>query len=145
MNSKVDQYMPLREDENDLASIEGDAYNQSANVIMRMLGFIIRIMAFLTGSSKRIYLTVTNNRIITVEVNKMLWFIDGTVRSRSYTPRSVSATGYELARSLIVFKTHYLLFSSGSESYLIKSRGGQPKVMELVSEITALAEKVSSK
>ena len=145
MNSKVDQYMPLRADENDMASIEGDAHNQSANVIMRMLGFIIRIMAFLTGSSKKIYLTVTNNRIITVEVNKMLWFIDGTVRSRSYTPRSVSATGYELARSLIVFKTHYLLFSSGSESYLIKSRGGQPKVMELISEITALAEKVSSK
>jgi hypothetical protein len=30
MNSKVDQYMPLRADENDLASIESDAYNQSA-------------------------------------------------------------------------------------------------------------------
>lgn len=142
-NSLLETYMPIKEDETVLDQIEGDAYNMSSNIILRILGFIIRIIAILTGSSRKILLTVTDKRIIVIEVNKLLWFIDGAVRSKSYTPRSIGTSGYELARSLIIFKSHYLEFNSGGVTVLVRAKSGKPKVMEMIASITALAEKVS--
>jgi len=101
-------------------------------------------VSILTGTTKKVILTVTDNRVIAVEINKVLWFLDGSVKSRSYAPRSVGSTGYELARSLIIFKSHYLEFSAGSQSYMIKAKGGHPKVMQIISQITSLAERVKS-
>ncbi len=141
----LDKYMPLKDGENIIKALEGNAYNTSYDIFSRIFGFIIRIISILTGSTKKIYLVVTEKRVITVEVNKVLWFIDGSVSSRSYTPRSLSQTGYTLRRSLLIFKSHYLEFNSGSTSFVIKSKSGQAEVMSLITAITGLAERVTSK
>ena len=83
---------------------------------------------------------VTNYRVITVEIGKFLWFFDASINARLYTPRSVSQMGYSLSRDLLIFKTHYLEFSSSSINYMVKSKNGKDKVYEMINALLSLAE-----
>ena len=141
----LEKYMPLKEGETVIESIEGNAYNLSANIILRILGGILRIFAVIFGHSRKIHLVVTQNRVITVETEKILWFIDLSANSRSYTPRSVSQVGYALKRSMIIFKSHYLEFISAGSAYLIKSESSQKDINVMINAITGLAEKTTQK
>ena len=142
MDQILEKYMPLSEGEEIICQIEGDAYNTSSNVIMRMIGVILRIMAVITGSTQKVYVYVTNYRVITIETGKFLWVFDASINARSYTPRSVSRMGYSLGRDLLIFKTHYLEFCSSSINYLVKSRNGKDKVYEMINALLSLAELV---
>ena len=137
-------YMPLRGGEVVLASLEGNAYSISPNIYLRILAFIMRIVSILVGRSRKIYLVVTNTRIITIETQKTLWVFDGSISARNYLPRSISMAGYFLRRDFLVFKSHYLEFSSSasSESILVKSQEGKKKVYEMIYKINMLAERV---
>ncbi|EHD0099143.1 hypothetical protein JZN58_004118 [Vibrio vulnificus] len=140
----LEKHMPLVADEQILNHLKGNAYNMSSNIVLRILGNIERIFSLLTGSQKTVDVIVTDNRVITIEVSKFLWIFDGTVRARSYTPRSVSQVGYALQRELLIFKSHYLEFISGSSSYLVKSKDGKTKVYEMIKSLVSLADKVKS-
>ena len=141
----LDDYMPLSSGEEVEESLEGDAYTLSSNSIERLLAFITRIISIILGSPKKILLVTTNKRIIQVSRQKFLWFFDGSVTALSFTPRSISSTGYQLERFLLIFKTHYLLFQSSNNAVLIKSRDGKSRVDSMISSIAGLAEKVFQK
>ena len=139
----LENYMPLSAGETITDSIEGNAYNLSSNIVARLLGFIMRIMAIILGSPSKITLVVTNKRIIKINIAKFLWFFDGTVSSASYPPRAVGSCGYQLSRSLVIFKSHYLSFYVPEGAILIKSRKGKDAVTSMLNSISGLAEKVS--
>ena len=139
MNELV-KYMPLKENEEILSTIEGDSYNKSPDIVSRMLGSIIRIISIITGSRKKALVVCTNSRLIIIETQKLLFFIDNSVSSRSFTPRSIQVVGYSLARSLIFFKSHYLELTAGSRSSLIKSKEGKELVDKMIASITHLTE-----
>ena len=143
----MDTYMPLKGGEKVIASLEGDAYNVFPNIIFRILGFITRIIAILTGSPRKMYIIVTDTRVITIETTKALWFIDRTIRARSYLPRSITRVGYVLDRDWLVFKSHYLEFAASGLSMpmLVRSKEGKSKVYELIYKISFLAERVATK
>jgi len=138
------KYMPLNEDEEVINHLEGDAYNLSSNIFLRMLSFIIRVISVILGVSSKVHIYVTNQRVILINLSKVLWFFDGSVSADSYTPRAISSSGYQLSRSLLVFKTHYLKFTSSSAAILIKAKGGMNQVMSMIGNISELADKVSS-
>ena len=87
---------------------------------------------------------VTDTRVITIEVQTLFWVIEGSISARSYTPRSITRIGYSLQRSLIVFKSHYLEFESGSGGLLIMSKEGREKVYQMIDQLTALPDRVRS-
>lgn len=137
-------YMPLSEGETVVKVLEGNAYNLSSNIVLRILGFFIKIMSLICGVRRKVHIVVTNKRVITVETQKILWFIDGSIKSRSYTARSISQVGYALQRDLLVFKSHYLEFISGSSAYLIKAKEGRDKVYEMITDLATLTESVKA-
>ncbi len=141
----LDDYMPLEEGETITSSLEGDAYNISPNIIIRLFAVIEKIIAIIIGAPRKVYIIVTESRVITIETKKILWFIDSSVQARSYTPRSISQVGYSLSRDWLIFKSHYLEFVSGNVSYLIKSKEGKDKVYEVINKLVSLAEKVTAK
>jgi hypothetical protein len=139
------EYMPLDEGETVISSLEGNAYSISSNILSRLFAFVERIISILIGAPRKVHVIVTERRVITIETRKILWFIDSSVQARSYTPRSISQVGYSLSRDLIIFKSHYLEFVSGSLSYLVKSKEGKVKVNEMIGKLTGLAESVTTK
>tara|TARA_B100001059_G_scaffold222802_1_gene247114 strand:+ start:1194 stop:1628 length:435 start_codon:yes stop_codon:yes gene_type:complete len=141
----LDNYMPLSSGEEIQETLEGNAYTLSANPIDRLIAFIQRILAIITGSPIKVLLVTTNKRVIQISRQRILWFFDGSVIAISFTPRSISSSGYQLERFLLIFKSHYLLFQSSNNSILIKSRDGKSKVSSMISSIAGLAEKVAQK
>lgn len=141
----LENYMPLNEGETVTSSLEGNAYNTSPNIVMRLFAIIERIVAIIIGAPRKVYIFVTDSRVITIETRKILWFIDSSVQARSYTPRSISQVGYSLSRDFLIFKSHYLEFVSGSVEYLVKSKEGKDKAYEVINKLASLAEKVTAK
>lgn len=138
-------YMPLESGEEVVCHLEGNAYNLSPSIFARMLGFIERIIAILTGCPKKAHVIVTNRRVIIIEIQKLFWFFIGSANAKSVMPRSIGTLGYQFARSFFFFKSHYLEFSSGSVSTLVKSKAGRDRVYEMIKSIVNLAEKITTK
>jgi len=146
-NSLLETYMPLKGGETLLASLEGDAYNVSPNIVYRLMGLIERIVAILTGSPRKVYIIVTDTRVITIETQKSFWVIDKTITARNYLPRAINRVGYMLQRDFLVFKSHYFEFNATGMSLplMIKSKDGKQKVYEMIYKTSFLAERVVSK
>ena len=144
MEKILAKYMPLKEGETVIDSLEGDAYFIATDPFSKMLAFIIRIISVIIGKTKKVYIAVTGNRVIVIEINKTLWFIDGAAASTSYAPRAIGSVGYELSRAMLFFKTHYLSFhaSSGATALKVRAKAGQNAVMVIIGAITDLGERI---
>ncbi|MBT3668197.1 MAG: hypothetical protein HN548_12030 [Opitutae bacterium] len=137
---ELTKYMPLKEGERIFSTLEGDSYNTSADILSRMVGSIIRIISIIIGSRKKALIVCTDSRLIIIETQKFLFFIDNSVTSKSYTPRSIQIVGYSLIRSLVAFKSHYLELAAGGQTSLTKSKGGKELVDKMITAITYLTE-----
>lgn len=141
----LEKYMELEPHESILNVLEGNAYNTSPNIFARLFGFLERIFSIILGCPRKAHVVVTNRRTIVIEIRKMLWFFDGSVRAAAFTPRSITSIGYVLARSWLIFKSHYLEFHSSASSFIVKSKGGKKPVDDTIKSIMSLAEKVTAK
>lgn len=144
MDKILAKYMPLKDGETVIDSMEGDAYFIATDPFSKLLAFLIRIISVLIGKTKKVYITVTENRVIVIEINKTFWFLDGAAASTSYAPRAIGSVGYELSRAMLFFKTHYLSFhaSSGATALKVRAKAGQKAVMVIIGSITDLGERV---
>ena len=84
---------------------------------------------------------MTNKRVITVDFQKVLWFINNGIDAHSHTPRSINRIGYTRRRSLLIFVTHYFSFNDT----IIKAIGGKETVYLIIDAANDLAEKVTTK
>lgn len=141
----LEKYMPLEAGEEVVSHLEGNAYNLSPNIFMRIASLIERVFAILVGCPKKAHVVVTNRRVIVIEIQKFLWFFIGSANAKSVMPRSIGSLGYQFARSFIFFKSHYLEFSSGNNGALVKSKSGKDRVYEMIKSIVNLAEKTTTK
>ncbi len=141
----LESYITLQENETVLKSIEGDAYNMSANPIMRLLGSIIRFISVITGNRRKLHVLLTNKRVIFIDFRKMLWIIDKGVEVNSVTPRSIHSIGYSMLRSWILFKTNYFQLKSSAENILLKFKGNKDEVMMAVNEASNILETMKAK
>ena len=139
---ELKQYMPLKENEKMYSVLQGDCYNIGSDPLSRMIGFAIRIFSIITGSRRRAIVVVTSSRMIKIETQKLLWFIDNSVSAVSLTPRSISTVGYSMARSFIIFKSHYFELVSSGLTTLVKSENGKEGVYNTINSATHLTQTV---
>ena len=137
---ELEKYMPLKENEQIYSVLQGDCYNMSSDPISRLVGSLIRIISIITGSRKRAIIVVTSSRMIKIETQKLLWFIDNSVSAISLTPRSISTVGYSLSRSLIIFKSHYFELVSSGLTTLVKSENGKDGVYKTINCATHITQ-----
>lgn len=138
---KILEHMPLTEGEEVKAYLYGDSYNLDYSALARLIAFFTRIVSVILGVSKKKHVFVTNKRVITVDFQKILWFINNGIDADSHTPRSINQIGYTRRRSLLIFVTHYFSFNNT----IIKAIGGKEKVYLIVDAANDLAEKVTTK
>ena len=138
---KVLEHMPLTEGEEVKAYLYGDSYNLDFSALARLIAFFTRIVSVILGVSKKKHVFVTNKRVITVDFQKVLWFINNGIDAHSHTPRSINQIGYTRRRSLLIFVTHYFSFNNT----IIKAIGGKDTVYLIIDAANDLAEKVTSK
>jgi len=134
------EYMPLVKGESVLCSIKGNAYNASPNLILRLLGLIEKIVSIITGCPKTMNLIVTNRRIIVIERQMFFWVFLASASAKSVMPRSIDSMGYTFARSLIIFKSHYLEFYQGGVGTLVKSAEGKDRVYDMIRSAASLTD-----
>lgn len=122
----------LFEGEEVLNKIEGDAYNDDPNPLMKLAGFFTKIIFFVLGISQKIYMVQTTNRILLVEKGMILWFIPRDTKSIALSKEAIDYVGYTQARRWLVFKSLYfnLALRSG-QAYEIKFTGKLPELVNI--------------
>lgn len=140
----LENYITLYENENILKSIEGDAYNLSANPLLRLLGTLIRFFNVITGNRRKLHVVLTNRRVIFIDFRKMLWVIDKGVSVSSVTPRSIHSIGYSMVRTWLVFKTNYFQLKSSADEIFLKFKGGKSDILSAVNEASNILESIKT-
>lgn len=103
------------EGENVLEQIEGDAYNDSPNPIVRLVMSIVRIILLILGVKLRTYVIITNLRIVQVTKKTVLWgFLPGDTEVLTLNKKSIQSVGYAMATSWFIFKKYCFLLTNAS-------------------------------
>ena len=140
----LENYVTLFDDEKILKSIEGDAYNMSANPIMRLIGSVIRFISVITGNRRKLHVLLTNRRVIFIDFRKMLWVIDKGVAVSSVTPRSIHSVGYSMVRVALFIKTNYFSLKRSAEHIFLKFKGDKGEVISAVNEANTILESIKA-
>ena len=140
----LENHVTLYDDEKIIKSIEGDAYNISANPLLRLLGTIIRFLSVITGNRRKLHVLLTNRRVIFIDFRKMLWVINKGIAVSSVTPRSIHSVGYNMVRSWLFFKTNYFSLKSSAEHIFLKFKGGKEEIILAVNEANNILETIRS-
>ncbi len=138
------KYMRLQENEEIIKTVEGDAYNTSANPILRMIGFIVRIISICFGLRRKIHIIITNKRVVLIKFDKFLWVFDSGISVLGMTPRSIHTIGYGMVRSLLIFKTNYFILKTSSENIMLKFVGKKDALYDAVVDVNTVLEQIKS-
>jgi len=138
------KYISISTNEEILKEVEGDAYNEDPSPIARLFGAIIRFFSIILGCRRKTHLIITTTRVIRLDFQKILWFINKGVQATSITPRSIGAVGYEYTRSFLIFKTRYFILNTFSGTTYIKFQGNDKMLMDTVNQIVHMLDTVKS-
>ena len=134
----------LKSNEEVVTVLTGNSYTTSSNPIMRIVAAIIRIILVIAGCPTKKSVDCTNNRLITENNQKILYFFDYSFEITAVAPRGIMQVGYNFQRSWYIFKNHYLtLILSGTPQELILSKSGYDGVMEMINATESLRERVN--
>lgn len=126
----------LMEGEQILHKLEGDAYNEDPNPIMKVVGKVKKVLCKVFGISQRMYFVQTTNRFLVVEKGMIFWKFPRDTKNIALTPSSVDYIGYTQARRWIVFKSLYFNFAMrNGQSYEIKFDGTLNDLVEVSNSI----------
>lgn len=119
-----------------LNKLEGDAYNDDPNPLMRLAGFFTKIIFFVLGISQKVYFVQTSHRILLVEKGMILWFIPRDTKSISLSREAIDYVGYTQARRWLFFKSLYfnLALRSG-QAYEIKFTGKLQALVQIANDV----------
>lgn len=138
----LSKYVSLVEGETVVQEIEGDAYNEDSNPLARLIGSIIRVISIILGFRMKSHVIVTDKRVIKIDFEKILWFIDKGVTAISMTPRSIANVGYSNTRTFLIFKTRYFILGTSGGNILIKFKGNDKTLFDAVSNVNNTLEKI---
>lgn len=129
----------LIENEEKLYQIEGNAYNDSPNPLIKLVNSIFRIFWLIFGIKLITYIVVTNRRIIRVDKKTILWGIipsDTTVSTLN--KRTIQSVGYAKAVRWLFFKTIYFRLENMTENISITYKGSLNEVSDIAHKISEL-------
>lgn len=114
----------LMDGEQILHKMEGDAYNNDPNPIMKLLGKVDKVLSKLYGKSQKVYFVQTTHRILLVEKGMIFWKFPRDIVSKALSKDAIDTVGYTQARRWLVFKSLYFNLSLRSgQSYEIQFDG----------------------
>ena len=129
----------LLENEETLYQIQGNAYTDSANPLIKLITSIFRIIYIILGVRLKTYIVVTNRRIIRVDKKTVLWGIipSDTVVS-TLNKRTIQSVGYAKAVRWLFFKTIYFKLENMTENITITYKGSMDEVANIVQKISEI-------
>lgn len=116
-------------------TLEGDAYNQSANIFDRLKAYLIKLFGKALGIKLRQYIVQTNKRLIIVEKGVFFWIFPTTVRVYTLSFQSIDHIGYAQKNSFLVFKSLY---------FVMALRGGGMKEIKYEGKLNDLNTMIQS-
>ena len=126
----------LLEGEEVLQQIEGDAYNDSPNPIMRLIAAVVRIIWLILGVRFRAYIIVTNMRIVEITKKTILWgLLPGHTVVLTLNKKSIQSVGYEMASSWFIFRKFYFLLANASGVVCITYDGNEESLRKACMEV----------
>ena len=120
--SKLKEVILLENEEN-LYQIEGNAYTDSPNPLVKLITSIFRIIWIILGIKLKTYIVVTNRRIIRVDKKTILWgIIPSDAVVSTLNKRTIQSVGYSKAVRWLFFKTIYFKQSIYGQTCSTKSK-----------------------
>lgn len=138
MKSKLPKELQLLEGETILHEIEGNARTESPNPIVRLLNAIGGFILAIFGYRKRTFLVITNQRVIRVNLEKILFFITKNTSFTTLAKHSIYEIGYAVVRRWLFFKTLYLRLQTVTENSMIVYKGNLKELTDIVSNFSAI-------
>ncbi|MBE9467905.1 MAG: hypothetical protein IMY72_06220 [Bacteroidetes bacterium] len=129
----------LLENEETLYQIEGNAYTDSPNPLVKLMTSLFRLFWIILGIKLKTYIVVTNRRIIRVDKKTILWGIipsDTTVSTLN--KRTIQSVGYAKAVRWLFFKTIYFKLENMTENISITYKGSMDEVSNIVQKISEI-------
>ena len=126
----------LFEGEQIIHRIEGDAYNNDPNPVMKAIGKVLGVVHKVLGISQKVYFVQTTHRYLLVEKGMVLWKFPRDTRCTSLSKGSIESVGYTQARRWIVFKS--LFFNLSLKSGMgkeIKFTGKLPELVNIANSV----------
>ena len=119
-----------------LHKIEGDAYNEYPNPLMKLAGKIDKVVSKIFGKSKRVYFVQTTHRVLLVEKGMIFWKFPRDIVSTALSKDAIDTVGYTQARRWLLFKSLYFNLSLRSgQNYEIHYEGKLPDLALVANDI----------
>ncbi len=128
----------LLEGENILFQIEGNAYTESPNPLVKLLASFTRLIGKLLGHSLRTYIVVTDKRVIRVDKEKSFWVIPKNTVVLTLTKSSIKEVGYAQAVRWLFVKTLYFQLQTLTENTKIAYTGSLEEVNKIVLKVSEI-------
>lgn len=128
----------LFDDEEISFQLEGNAYTESPNPILKLIASIIRLIGLLLGWSLRTYIVITNKRIIRIDKEMIFWVIPRNIVVLTLTKSSVKEVGYAQARRWLFIKTLYFKMQTYTENTSIAYKGSLKEINDIVTKVAKL-------
>ena len=118
--------------------LEGNAYTESPNPIVKMIASIFRLVGKLVGWSLRTYIVITNKRIVRIDKEKIFWVIPKNILVLTLAKSSVKEVGYAQARRWLFIKTLYFRMQTYTDNTSIAYKGSLNEVNDVVTKVAEL-------
>lgn len=100
----------LLPDEKVVTQIEGNAFTDSPNPLVRFFTLFVKFFYFIFGVRMKTMLLLTNKRLVKLNRTRIFWVINRDVEVITYGKESLTSFGYYQARRWLFFKTLYFTF-----------------------------------
>ena len=130
VNKKME--FTLLDGEEILTEIEG-TLSFSPHPMMRIFFFLLRIWWAIIGKKLRIYIVITNLRIVKITKKTLLWgLLLGSISVDTLKKSTILSVGYSMESSWFVFRRYYFKVSNSNvfDSIRIVYKGKKEKLLE---------------
>ena len=128
----------LLEGEEVTFQLEGNAYTESANPIIKLSAAIFRLIGKIFGWSLRTYIVITNKRIVRIDKEKLFWVIPRNTVVLTLPKSSIREIGYAQAVRWLFIKTLYFRMETFTEKTMIAYKGSLKEINDIVSKVAKL-------
>ena len=129
----------LMDNEQIKCQIEGNAYTDSPNPMIKLIIAIFRILSIILGVKLRTYIVITNKRIIQVDKRTVLWgIIPADTSVVTLNKRTIQSVGYAKAVRWFIFKTIYFTMANMISTTKVTYKGSLDEVAEIVKTVSQL-------
>lgn len=129
----------LLENEEVLYQVEGNAYTDSPNPLIKLITSLFRIIWMILGIKLITYIVVTNRRLIRIDKKTILWgMIPSDINVSTLNKKTIQSVGYSKAVRWLFFKTIYFELRNMTEIVRITYKGSLDDVADIVLKISEI-------